>query len=55
MNKYKDMVYSIRKDGRLMKRLKINGKTTYIYANNVQELYDSFVKERYGALNRFLY
>ena len=39
MEKYKDMTYTIRKDGRLTRKVTVNGKPKSIYANKPQELY----------------
>lgn len=38
MKKYKGITYTVRKDGRLTKKITINGKTSYIYASSEQEL-----------------
>lgn len=42
MLKYKDMTYTVRKDGRLMKKITINGKTKYIYSSDVKDLYNQY-------------
>lgn len=43
MKKYKDMTYTVRKtDSRLMKKVTINGKTKYIYSNDVKDLYKQY-------------
>ena len=38
MNKYKGMTYTVRKDGRFMKKKQFNGKTYYLYSDNEQDL-----------------
>lgn len=43
MPKYKDMNYTIRKDGRLMKKITINSKPTYIYSNEPSDLYKQYI------------
>ena len=42
MLKYKDMTYTVRKDGRLMKKITINGKIKYIYSSDVKDLYNQY-------------
>lgn len=42
MLKYKDMTYTVRKDGRLMKKITINGKAKYIYSSDVKDLYNQY-------------
>lgn len=49
-NKYKEMTYTIRKDGRLMKKMTINNNTTYIYSNDVENLYKQFLEKKYNDL-----
>ena len=50
MAKYKDMTYTIRKDGRLMRRVSVNGKLVSIYSNNLNDLYKQFLELRYSNL-----
>lgn len=50
MAKYKDMTYTIRKDGRLMKRVSVNGKLISIYSNNLNDLYKHFLELRYSNM-----
>ena len=50
MNKYKGMTYTVRKDGRLMKKLTIDGKPVFIYSNNEQDLYNQFLEKKYNDL-----
>lgn len=38
MKKYKGITYTVRKDGRLTKKITLNGKSLYIYANDEKEL-----------------
>lgn len=45
--KYKDMSYTVRKDGRYMKKKQIKNKTYYLYANSVQELYSKYIELSY--------
>lgn len=47
MNKYKGMTYTIRKDGRLMKKKQFNGKTYYLYSDNEKDLYNQYVDLNY--------
>lgn len=53
MAKYKDMTYTIRKDGRLMRRVSVNGKLISIYSNNLNDLYKQFLELRYSNLKGF--
>lgn len=46
-NKYKDMTYTIRKDGRLTKKISINGNPKSIYADTPQELYKTYTELNY--------
>lgn len=45
--KYKGMEYSIRKDGRYMKRINVKGKKRYLYAYNLNDLYNKYVELNY--------
>lgn len=47
MNKYKGMTYTIRKDGRLMKKKQFNGKTYYLYSDTEKDLYNQYVDLNY--------
>lgn len=47
MKKYKGMTYTVRKDGRLMKKKQHQGKVYYIFAKNEQDLYNQFVDLNY--------
>lgn len=51
MLKYKDMTYTVRKDGRLMKKITINGKTKYIYSSDAKNLYDQYNELMYLKYN----
>ena len=42
MGKYKNMTYTIRADGRLMKKITKNGKSKYIYADAPQDLFNQY-------------
>lgn len=53
MKKYKDMTYTVRKDGRLMKKITINNKIVYIYSNNEIDLYNQYTEQKYNSLKRF--
>lgn len=46
MKKYKDMTYSVRKDGRLTKEIVNKGKRSCIYAYTPQDLYQKFTEIR---------
>lgn len=50
MAKYKEMTYTIRKDGRLTKKMTINKKAKFIYANTPQDLYKQFTELKYSSL-----
>lgn len=50
MAKYKDMTYTIRKDGRLMRRVSVNGRLVSIYSYNPNDLYKQFLELRYSNL-----
>ena len=54
MPKYKDMNYTIRKDGRLMKKITINSKPTYIYSNEPSNLYEQYIDLKYKINNGLL-
>ena len=45
--KYKDMTYTIRKDGRYMKKKQYKNKTYYLYSNSVQDLYNQYIELSY--------
>ena len=47
MNKYKGMTYTIRKDGRLMKKKQFKGKTYYLYSDTEKDLYNQYVDLSY--------
>ncbi len=47
MPKYKDMTYTIRKDGRLMKKISIDGKVKYLYSNTPQKLREQYIEIKY--------
>ena len=47
MAKYRDMTYTIRKDGRLMKKKEFKGQCYYIYADTEQDLYNQYVELNY--------
>lgn len=49
--KYKGMTYTIRKDGRLMKKKQYKGQTYYLYSTNEQDLYNQYIDLNYN-LNR---
>lgn len=48
MNKYKGMTYTIRKDGRLMKKKQYEGKTYYLYSDNERDLYNQYIDLSYN-------
>lgn len=50
MEKYKNMTYTVRSDGRLMKKMTINKKPKFIYASTPQELYKQFTELQYSNL-----
>lgn len=45
--KYKDMTYTVRKDGRYMKKKQHKNKTYYLYSNSVQDLYNQYIELSY--------
>lgn len=47
MAKYKDMTYTIRKDGRLMKKKEYKGQSYYLYSDNEKDLYNQYVELNY--------
>ena len=51
MQKYKGMTYTIRKDGRLMKKKQFNGKTYYLYSDTEKDLYNQYVELSYKLNN----
>lgn len=51
MNKYKDMSYTIRKDGRLMKKVSINGSPKYLYSTEPADLYKQYIDVKYKTNN----
>jgi integrase len=54
MPKYKDMNYTVRKDGRLMKKVTINSKPIYIYSNEPSDLYNQYIDLKYKGNNGIL-
>lgn len=46
-----NFTYTKRKDGRLMKKVSVNGKTKYIYATSVQDLKKQYEKLQYLKYN----
>lgn len=48
MAKYKGMTYTIRKDGRLMKKKQYKGQTYYLYSTSEQDLYNQYVDLNYN-------
>ena len=50
MPNYKDMVYSVRADGRLMKKITINGKVKSIYDYEPESLYHKYIELRCADL-----
>lgn len=53
MPKYKDMIYTIRKDGRLMKKISINGKAKYLYSTKPQDLFKQYIEAKHLSYNGF--
>lgn len=51
MQKYKDMTYTVRKDGRLMKKVSFNNKPTYLYSNEPSDLYKQYIDLKYKNNN----
>lgn len=47
MPKYRDMTYTIRKDGRLMKKKEYKGKSYYLYSDNEKDLYNQYIELNY--------
>ena len=54
MEKYKEMTYTKRKDGRLTKKITVNGRNKYIYSNTVKDLYNQYINLmhlKYNGIN----
>ena len=51
MDSYKGMTYTIRKDGRLMKKITINGKVKYLYSTNPEDLQKQFIENMHNKYN----
>lgn len=51
MAKYRDMTYTIRKDGRLMKKKEYKGQTYYLYSENEKDLYNQYLELNYKLNN----
>ena len=51
MEKYKEMTYTKRKDGRLTKKMTINKKAIYIYSNSPADLYKQYIDIKYKNNN----
>ena len=51
MAKYRDMTYTIRKDGRLMKKKEYKGQSYYLYSDNEKDLYNQYVELNYKLNN----
>lgn len=50
MEIYKNMSYTVRPDGRLMKKINVNGKPKYIYAKKPADLYSQFIELSFSNL-----
>ncbi|MBR3133355.1 MAG: site-specific integrase [Clostridia bacterium] len=48
--KYKEMTYTVRADGRLVKKMTVNDKPVYIYSNTAEDLYNQFLEKKYNDL-----
>lgn len=51
MPQYKDMKYTVRKDGRLVKKVTVNGKPTYLYSYDPADLYKQYIDTKYKVNN----
>ena len=51
MSKYKDMKYTVRKDGRLVKKITANGKNKYLYDKDEKELYKKYIEYLHNSYN----
>ena len=51
MEKYHGMTYTIRKDGRLTKKVSINGKAKYLYSNDPKDLEKQYIDLQYKKNN----
>ena len=53
MAKYKDMTYTERTDGRLMKKVSVKGrnKPIYLYSDNPEDLRNQYIELKYNDLN----
>jgi len=51
MPKYKDMKYTVRKDGRLVKKVTTNGKNKYLYDKDEKELYKKYIEYLHNSYN----
>lgn len=51
MKKYKDMTYTIRNDGRLMKKITVAGKSKYLYDEKPEMLYKQYMDYKYLTYN----
>ena len=43
--------YTTRKDGRLMKKVTINGKVKYLYSNNKEDLEKQYIEAKHMSYN----
>ena len=48
MAKYKGMAYTVRKDGRLMKKKQHKGHIYYLYSTNEKDLYEQYINLNYN-------
>lgn len=46
--------YTVRKDGRLMKRVSINGKIISLYSDSVKDLEKQYIEHKSNDLKRFV-
>lgn len=51
MERYKEMTYTIRKDGRITKKISIDGKPKYLYSDNPKDLFKQYIELQHSSYN----
>ena len=54
MEKYRGMTYTVRKDGRLTKKVTINGKAKYLYSDDPKDLERQYIETMHMSYNGFV-
>ncbi len=49
------LTYTVRKDGRLVKKVMVNGKSKYLYASNAKDLENKYITVKNSLLNGYMF